>query len=97
MFTSYIEIGLLYWWSLCFSTSVSLNVIIFINIKTIVEKYTLYTTNQGRNKRGRARATYVKLMEKVTGINNHALIQLSENREEWRKFVIGRTDTQTPD
>ena len=41
--------------------------------------------------------TYMKLMEKATGIDNHALKQLAENREEWRRFVVGRIDTQTPD
>ena len=65
--------------------------------ETTIKKYALYTTNQGRNRRGRPRATYVKLMEKVTGMDNHALIQLAENREEWQRFVIGRIDTQTPD
>ena len=65
--------------------------------ETTVKKYVLYTTNQGKNRRGRPLATYVKLMEKVTGMNNHALIQLAENREERRRFVFGRTDTKTPD
>ena len=36
-------------------------------------------------------------MEKVTGMVNHALIQLAENWEEWRRFVVGRIDTQTRD
>ena len=52
-------------------------------------KYALYTTNQRRNRRGRQLATYVKLMEKVTGMDNHALIPLAENREEWRRFGVG--------
>ena len=40
---------------------------------------------------------HVKLMEKVTGMDNHTLIQLAENQEEWRRFLVRRTDTQTPD
>ena len=32
--------------------------------ETTIKKYSLYTTNQGRNRRGRRRATYVKIMEK---------------------------------
>ena len=65
--------------------------------ETTIKKYDLYTTNQGRNRRGRPRATYVKLMEKVTGMDNHALIQLAKNWEKWRRFVVGRTDTPSPD
>ena len=37
-----------------------------------IKKYALSTTNQGKNRRGRPRATYVKLMQKVTGMDNHA-------------------------
>ena len=64
--------------------------------RTTIEKSVLYTTNQGRNRKGRPHATYVKLMEKVIGMDNHALIQLAANREEWQRFVVRRFDTQTP-
>ena len=40
--------------------------------ETTIKKCALYNTNQGRNSRGRPRATYVKLMEKLTGMHNHA-------------------------
>ena len=51
-----------------------------------MKKYALYTTNQERNRRGRPLVTYVKLIKSVTGMDNHALIQLTKNREErWRK------------
>ena len=42
--------------------------------ETTIKKYALYTTNQGRNRRGRPRAAYLKLMETLTGMNKHALI-----------------------
>ena len=41
--------------------------------KKTVKKYVVYTTNQGRNRRGRPRATYVKLMEKVIGMDKSLL------------------------
>ena len=62
-----------------------------------IKKYAIYATNQGSNRRGRPCATYVKLMEKVTGMGNHTLIQLAENQEEWQRLVVWRIDTQTPD
>ena len=65
--------------------------------ETTIMKYALYTKNQGRNRRGRPCATYMKLMEKVTGMDNHALTKLCKNRKEWRRFVVWRIDIQTPD
>ena len=60
-----------------------------------IKMYALYTTNQGKNGRGRPRATYVKSMQKVTGMDNETLMQLAEDREEWRRFVVGRFDPQS--
>ena len=60
-----------------------------------IKMYALYTTNQGKNRRGRPRATYVKSMQKVTGMDNETLMQLAEDREEWRRFVVGRFDPQS--
>ena len=63
--------------------------------ETAIKKYALYTTNKGRNRRGRPRVTYVKSKQKVAGMNNHALIQLAENQEEWRRFVVGKSKIMT--
>ena len=61
-----------------------------------MKKYALCNSNQGRDRRGRTLVTYVKLIKNVTGMDNHALIQLTKNREErWRRFVVGRIGTQT--
>ena len=61
-----------------------------------MKKYALYTTNQGRNRRGRPLVTYVKLIKNITGMDNHALIQVTKNRKErWRRFVVERIGTQT--
>ena len=48
-----------------------------------IRMYVLYTTNQGKNRRGRPCATYVKSMQKVIGMGNETLMQLAEDREEW--------------
>ena len=64
--------------------------------ETTIMKYALYTKNQGKNRRGRPCAIYVKLMEKVKGMDNHALTKLCKNRKECRRFVVWRIDTQTP-
>ena len=62
-----------------------------------IKMYALYTTNQGKKRRGRPRAAYVKSMQKVTGMDNEKLMQLAEDREVWRRLVVGRFDPQTPD
>jgi len=66
-------------------------------IDTTIRRYALYTTNQGKNRRGRPRNTYVNSMQKLTQMNNEALIQLAEDREEWRRFVVDRFDPQPAD
>ena len=62
--------------------------------ETTIKKDALYTANQGRNRRGRPRATYVKLMKKVTGMNNHALIC---SREDWHtNSRLGKVRVRMP-
>ena len=60
--------------------------------ETTIKKYALYTTNQGRNRTGGPRATYVKSVQKVTGMDNHVLFQLVENWEEWQRFVARKIE-----
>ena len=62
-----------------------------------IKMYALYTSNQGQNWQGRPRATYVKSMQKVTGMGNETLMELAEDQEEWRRFVVGRFDPQNSD
>ena len=42
-------------------------------------------------------ATHVNSMQNFTEMNNEALIQLAEDREEWRRFVVDRFDPQPAD
>ena len=62
-----------------------------------IKMYALYTTNQGKSRQGRPRATHVKSMQNVTGMDNETLMELAEDREEWRRFVVGRFDPQNSD
>ena len=58
-----------------------------------IKRYALHTINQGRNRRG-SPCYMCEVNENVTGMYNHALIQLAENREVWQKFVVGPIDTE---
>ena len=60
--------------------------------ETTFKKYPLYTTNHRWNRGGRSCTTYVKLLEKETGMINYVLLQLAKNREDWRRFVAGKID-----
>ena len=43
---------------------------------------------------GRPRATFVKSLQKATGMDNHALFQLVQNWEEWQRFVARKIKTK---
>ena len=64
---------------------------------SIINKYALYTTNEGRGRRGRPRLTYVKQMQDLTGMGIRALKRKAANRKIWKEHVVGRFDTQAPD
>ena len=60
---------------------------------SVVQRYALYTPTLGRNRRGRPRMTYVRYMEKLTGLTADEIA----DRDGWRSNVVGRYDPCPPD
>ena len=52
-------------------------------------KYILYHPEQGRRKRGRPRLLYHKYIEKLTGRTCSQLVNMAQDRDEWRSLVVG--------
>ena len=60
-----------------------------------ISKYALYTTNKGKNRRGRSRTIFTKVAEKLTGMPTEEIRLKAMDRIEWRR-VVGRIDLQAP-
>ena len=60
-----------------------------------ISKYALFNTNKGKNRRGRPRHTYVKLIQQTTGLTLDEMKERAMDRIEWRR-VVGRFDLQAP-
>ena len=64
---------------------------------SVVQRYALYTPTLGRNRRGRPRMTYVRYMEKLTGLTADKIESGAADRDGWRSNVVGRYDPRPPD
>ena len=64
-----------------------------------IKRYALYTTNQGRGRRGRPPHTYVKNILSLLNMDEAEIRTLAANRDEWRTLVnvVGRGDSRAPD
>ena len=63
----------------------------------IIRRFALYNNSNGRNRRGRPRLHYNKHIEKITESTREELIRKAQNRQEWRRDVVGRFNLQPLD
>ena len=63
----------------------------------IIRPFALYKNSNGKNRLGRPRLNFNKHIEKITESTTEELIRKAQNRQEWRRDVVGRFDLQPPD
>ena len=60
-----------------------------------IKIYALYTTNRGKNHRGRPRHIYVKLTQETTSLSIQKMKEKAMDHSEWR-HVVKRIDPIAP-
>jgi len=63
----------------------------------VITVYALYEPTHGKTRRGRPRTNYITYVQKITGHQLSELIELTQNREDWRRLVVECADPQPPD
>ena len=63
----------------------------------IIQRYALYTTQEGRGRRGRPPLTYVKNIRAILNMDEAEIRTMAADRDGWRTHVVGRGDTRAPD
>ena len=59
--------------------------------------YALYQPTHCTTRCGRPRLNYVDYIERLTGMKTNELVEVSQDREDWRELVVACVDLQPPD
>lgn len=65
-------------------------------VESTMNRYALFTTNEGRGRRRRPLTTYVQYITSTANLNVEQTRRIAAERDEWRRLVFRRGDSRAP-